>query len=363
MSDRTNHVTSTFWGCVQNSNVVTAGGDVQLTLANGTVLSVRQEDWVDFSDLITKVTQRLVGRGFVFEKVADFIESNPRGYFRVIADAGLGKTAIAAELIKRYRAVACFISASENRTQPERIINVLSAQLIASYALPYNSLPVRAGETSDWFYQRLREAASQPENRPVVVIIDAIDEADAPAPTRNWLYLPRDLPQGVYIILTHRPGDYLLTTVPNLPSSEQVITWDDPKQQSDIELHLRCQAEQPEIHQLLEKTTPSISVEEFVSELQKASQGNFMYLEYVLADIVAGNSGFNPLNLKELPQGLRGYYAQFWSGMEVVRHKEGWSDWNSLYRPIIELLGVALESVSVQWLADHIRRDTNEIRV
>jgi len=363
MSDRTNHVTSTFWGCVQNSNVVTAGGDVQLTLANGAVLSLRQEDWVDFSDLITKVTQRLVGRGFVFEKVADFIQSNPCGYFRVIADAGLGKTAIAAELTKRYLAVACFISASENRTQPERIINILSAQLVARYALPYNSLPVRAGETSDWFYQRLREAASQPENRPVVVIIDAIDETDAPAPTRNWLYLPRDLPQGVYIILTHRPGDYLLTTVPNLPYSEQVITSDDPKQQSDIELHLHCQAEQPEIRQLLEKTTPSISVEEFVSELQKASQGNFMYLEYVLADIVAGNSGFNPLNLKELPQGLRGYYAQFWSGMEAVRHKEGWPDWNSLYRPIIELLGVALESVSVQWLADHIRRDTNEIRV
>jgi len=140
MSDRTNHVTSTFWGCVQNSNVVTAGGDVQLTLANGAVLSLRQEDWVDFSDLITKVTQRLVGRGFVFEKVADFIQSNPCGYFRVIADAGLGKTAIAAELTKRYLAVACFISASENRTQPERIINILTAQLVARYALPYNSL-------------------------------------------------------------------------------------------------------------------------------------------------------------------------------------------------------------------------------
>ncbi|AVH63771.1 DUF928 domain-containing protein [Nostoc sp. 'Peltigera membranacea cyanobiont' N6] len=363
MSDRTNHVTSTFWGCVQNSNVVTAGGDVQLTLANGAVLSVRQEDWVDFSDLITKVTQRLVGRGFVFEKVADFIQSNPRGYFRVIADAGLGKTAIAAELTKRFDAVACFISASENRTQPERIINILSTQLIARYALPYDSLPVRAGETSDWFYQRLREAASKPENRPVVVIIDAIDEADAPAPTRNWLHLPRDLPPGVYIILTHRPGDYLLTTVPNLPSSEQVISWDDPKQQSDIEMHLRRQAEQAEIRQLLEKTTSSISVNEFVSELQKSSQGNFMYLEYVLADILAGNSGFNPLNLQALPQGLRGYYAQFWSGMEAVRYKEGWQDWNSLYCPVIELLGVALESVSVQWLADQIRRDANEIRV
>ncbi len=124
--NRTNHVTSTFWGCVQNSNVVTAGGDVQLTLANGAVLSVWQEDWVDFSDLITKVTQRLVGRGFVFEKIADFIQSNPYPlwlFSHYCRCAGLGKTAITAELTKRFRAVACFISASENRTQPERIIN------------------------------------------------------------------------------------------------------------------------------------------------------------------------------------------------------------------------------------------------
>lgn len=168
MSDRTNEVNSTFWGYVQNSTIVTASGDVQLTLANGSVLSVRQEDWVDFSGLIARVTQRLVGRGFVFEKVADFIQNNPCGYFHIIADAGLGKTAIAAELTKRYQAPACFISACENRTQTERILNILCTQLIARYALPHNFLPVEAGKTSDWFYERLKEAASKSETRPVV---------------------------------------------------------------------------------------------------------------------------------------------------------------------------------------------------
>ncbi len=365
MKDRANEVSPTFWGYVQNSTVVTAGGNVQLTLTNGAVLSVQQEDWVDFSDLIARVTQRLVGRGFVFERVANFIQNTPCGYFHPIADAGLGKTAIAAELTKRYQAPACFISANENRTQRERILNILSTQLIARYTLPHKFLPVDAGKTSDYFSGRLKEAASNPENLPVVVVIDAIDEADVPPPTCNWLYLPKHLPKGVYVILTYRPGNYLLTTDPGVRVEKQIITWDEPLQQKDIESHLRRQVERPEIRQVLENATPTVTQEQFITKLQEASQGNFMYLEYVLGSIISGETGFTPLNLNELPQGLKSYYAQFWAGMEAVRYKddkEHWDDWIGLYRPVIELLAVALEPVSVEWFADHVGRQPDEIR-
>ncbi|MEG3918008.1 GUN4 domain-containing protein [Microcoleus sp. T3_A4] len=362
MNDRAKEVNSTFWGYVQNSTVVTASGNVQIKLTNGTVLSVRQEDWADFSDLIARVTQRLVGRGFIFEKVADFIQNNSCGYFRLIADAGLGKTAIAAELTKRYRAPACFVSANENRTQPERILNILSTQLIARYTLPHMFLPMGAGKTSDWFYGRLKEAASNPEGLPVVVVIDAIDEADVPPPACNWLYLPKNLPKGVYVILTHRPGDYLLTTDPGVRVEEQIITWDDPLQQRDIELYLPLQVKRPEIREVLENATPTVTQNQFIAKLQEASQGNFMYLEYVMDSITSGEAGFTPLNLNKLPQGLTSYYAQFWAGMEAVRCKEGWDEWSRLYRPVIELLGVALEPVSVEWFADHVDRQPDEIR-
>ncbi|MFM9264956.1 NACHT domain-containing protein [Tychonema sp. BBK16] len=368
MNDRANEVNSTFWGYVQNSTVVTAGGNVQLTLTNGAVLSVQQEDWVDFSDLIARVTQRLVGRGFVFERVADFIQNTPCGYFHLIADAGLGKTAIAAELTKRYQAPACFISANENRTQPERILNILSTQLIARYALPHTFLPVGAGKTSDWFYERLKEAALKeaainPKSLPVVVVIDAIDEADVPPPGCNWLYLPKNLPKGVYVILTHRDGNYLLTTDPGVRVKEQIITWDDPLQQTDIESHLRRQVKRPEMREVLENATPTVTQEQFIAKFQEASQGNFMYLEYVLDSIIGGEAGFTPLDLNKLPQGLRSYYDQFWAGMEAVRCKEGWDEWSHLYCPVIELLGVALEPVSLEWFADHVGRKPDEIRV
>jgi hypothetical protein len=147
-----------------------------------------------------------------------------------------------------------------------------------------------------------------------VVVIDAIDEADVPPPACNWLYLPKNLPKGVYVILTHRPGDYLLTTDPGVRVEEQIITWDDPLQQRDIELYLPRQVKRPEIREVLENAIPTVTQEQFIDKLQEASQGNFMYLEYVLDSITSGEAGFTPLDLNKLPQGLRSYYDQFWAG-------------------------------------------------
>lgn len=340
---------------------ITSNGSVQLNLANGSAFSARQEDWANFTDLIARVTHGFTGREFIFQALTEFIAHNSRGYFRITAEAGLGKTAIAAELAKRYLAPACFISVGEGRTQPERVLNILSTQVIARYGLPHITLPPSAGETSDWFYERLKEAANFSDD-PVVVVIDAIDEADSTPPGHNWLHLPSDLPEGVYTVLIHRPGDYPLTTVPNLQVDEFVITWSDPKQQADIEAHLRQQAQSPEIQRALENATPPVDTERFVAALREASQGNFMYLQYVLNDIAAYEQDLTPLDLKKLPQGLKGYYTQFWSQLEAARKTEGWSDWDKLYRPVIALLGAAREPIPEKWLANHINREQEEIR-
>lgn len=198
-------VSPSFWGELINSTVVTAGGDVHLTLANGASVSVRPEDWPDSAALVARTTRWFVGRSFVFEAIAQFLKRQPRGYFHVVADAGLGKTAIAAELIKRYRTPGYFLSVSAGRTRPDLALNAISAQLIVRYALPHSSLPPQAGETSDTVYHLLQEAASNPVHRPVLAVIDALDEADPTPSGHNWLHLPGDLPDGVLPDLDSSP--------------------------------------------------------------------------------------------------------------------------------------------------------------
>src|SRR5271165_5739238 len=56
------------------------------------------KDYVyDFSELINTITSEFVGREFVFQKLEEFLQRNTNGYLRIVADAGLGKTALAAQ--------------------------------------------------------------------------------------------------------------------------------------------------------------------------------------------------------------------------------------------------------------------------
>src|SRR5438105_1478870 len=49
-----------------------------------------------------------VGRTDVFAALEGFREQHASGYFRIVADAGLGKTVLAAEIARRYRASVFF---------------------------------------------------------------------------------------------------------------------------------------------------------------------------------------------------------------------------------------------------------------
>jgi len=316
----------------------------------------------DVGKTIAAETEWFTGRTFVFEWLETQLRTLPCGYLRLIADAGLGKTAIAAEVARRYNAVIHFINAAAGITRTDQCLNALAVQLIARYGLKHDHLPERAGLDSDFLQTLLQEAAAARDDAPILLVIDALDEVDASTPGHNWLHLPQQLPQGVFILLTHRPGDYPVAVGPQLPQSEPLrINWDDATQQQDIEAHLRRQAVRPELQRALASATPPIAVDTFVQALQGAAEGNFMYLAYVLADIARREPGFDPLNLQALPRGLDGYYGQFWAQMEQVKGQDGWAEWKNLYRPVIELLGVAGEPVTAEWLASQTGREAEEI--
>jgi hypothetical protein len=65
----------------------------------------------DFREDIAKA-RGFVGHEPVFDYLADFQGWRPSGYIRIIADAGLSKTALAAEAARRFAAPAFFTNAS-----------------------------------------------------------------------------------------------------------------------------------------------------------------------------------------------------------------------------------------------------------
>lgn len=315
----------------------------------------------DFGDAIARVARWFVGRKPLFASLDAFIRQHPCGYFRIEAGAGLGKTAIAAELARRYDALVHFFSASEGITSPDRCLNHLCAQLIARFDLPHTHLPARAGADAAFFRSLLAEAAARQDGRPLILVVDALDEAEPVSPGHNPAHLPGSLPQGVYIALTHRPGDYPLQTEAATRVQLHAIAWDDENQQDDIEQHLRRQAQRPEIRRALEGASPPLTADRFVAALKQRSEGNFKYLDYVLADIEGRKPGFDPLNLAGLPQGLEGYYEHFWQRMETAGKAEGWAEWRGLYKPALSYLAAAGEPVTALWLAVQTKRPADEV--
>ena len=99
---------------------------------------------IDFTSLIASETAGFVGREPVFAALDAFAADDDNGYFEIVADAGLGKTAIAAEIARRRDAIAFFASASRGYTRPERFLTHVCGELITRHALDLRP-PAQAG--------------------------------------------------------------------------------------------------------------------------------------------------------------------------------------------------------------------------
>lgn len=325
-----------------------------------------RHDVVDFGPLIEEETRWYTGRTMLLAQVHDAVaDITAGGYVSIVADAGLGKTALAAELAVRLKAPAFFCSVAGGLTTAARCLRHLSAELILRHDLPYESLPDSAGRDAAFLCKLMAEARARIQE-PIVLVVDGLDEAEKPAVGQNILQLPDRLPPGCHIIITQRPTGLRLTTQGQTRLLELTIKVSQPGQRTDIELHLLRQVERPEIRRALQHMGQSAGVDVFVKKLADAAQGNFKYLAYVLEDIAEGSireEGTPSLDTMVLPLGLRRYYEHFWQRMGMEQMPESaWSDWDRLYRPVVTLLAVAKEPISPGWLAAHCGQREEEIR-
>ena len=81
-----------------------------------------------------------------------------------------------------------------------------------------------------------------------------------------------------------------------------------------------------------------------------------MYLGYVLPAIEEGR--FVQGTLDELPDGLMAYYQRHWRQMREGNERE----FDSVYEPIVCILGVAQEPVAVQQIANWTKLSQGQVK-
>ncbi len=268
----------------------------------------------EFEALIKQKIETFCGRKFVFEEIKQFISNNSNGYFTVVGDAGMGKSALAAKYVSDNEFPCYFNIRSEGRNRPELFLKSIRQQLINRYWL-------QKAEEADLptLLQKASEELAAGER--LVIVVDALDEVEQ-EPGGNLLYLPNTLPNGVYFLLTRRPynrENKRLSLSPEVPVKEldlrnQYVELNREDIKEYIWLFINNPKQQDALRKWIEDR--SIAPKQFVEQVADKSENNFMYLRYVLPEIARGF--YNDLSLKELPDGLQDYYQVHWvrMGME-----------------------------------------------
>ena len=268
-----------------------------------------------FASLIRERTADFVGREYVFEAFAAFASREANGYFIIEGDPGMGKTAFLAEFVRRFACIAHFNIAQEGINRTSQFLEGVCNQLINAYSLVYTSLPPSAWIDGKFFGQVLTEAAGRlGHQEKLLIAVDALDEVDATSQTvgANILYLPVSLPEHVYFIVTRRRVKVPLVT--HAPSYLFDLSQCSELSLQDIHTYLRRKADRPGLRAWME--TLRISVEEFVEELARRSENNFMYVRCLLSDIERGI--YRDVGLETLPRGLEAYYEDHWRRMGMT---------------------------------------------
>jgi WD40 repeat protein len=288
------------------------------------------------------------GREWLIRQIDKFIATRRRGYVIIQAEAGVGKSSLAAHLVWTRPWLHHFTRLPGGRS-PEAARKSLAAQLIARWRLeeyaPEGILPSSADRV-DWFDRLLHSAAQrrdvQEPDEPIVLVIDGLDEAEASAASDAALPLglPASLPDRVYAVVTSRFGiDRSLHAVRN-PADWQQIEVDGIDNLGDM-------------RRFIDDVTDPSSSDRQLADVLKASGvdlawlrrtlaercgGVWIYLRYVLDEIRDGMREAGQVD--RLPADLAGYYAQQierWRDEQVGTAGE--SRWASVNLPLLVTLG------------------------
>ena len=294
----------------------------------------------DFSRLIRDKTEGFVGRRWIFDAIAQFTQKNPRGYFILRGDPGIGKTALMAELVKRERYPHHFNLRTEGIQRPEQFIRNIAAQVAATYGLEPSPLPADAAQSARFLNSLLDKVSArlQPGEK-AALVVDALDETDLSllAPGANTLYLPASLPAGFYVFVTSRRGDFPLHV-----QCEQEVCDIDPRSThnlQDVRDYVESRLSSAGIRAYL--TAQGLEDASFIEVVSERSEGNFMYLRHVLPEIEKG--AYRGRDFRTLPAGLESYYEDHWRRMRSRDENE----WFEFQLPVLVALTAFQEPISV----------------
>ncbi len=309
-------------------------------------------DPLPFGAEINEHLARFTGRDWIFQKIDHWLaDAGAEKIFWITGGPGVGKTALAAKLSATRPDIVAVHFCQAGHTQkgdPRRcvlsIVYQLSTQL-PEYESRLNALPLQSIITESdarTLFDRLilqPLAANFPDpGRMLVVLIDALDEATQEGRNALASFLGAEFPKTppwLRLIITSRPDPEV--TYPLQAITADVIDVAASENESDIRAFLQRELKS---HLLDVRHASAI-----VDSLIRRSEGNFLYVEWLRREIMAGRVSL--ADPGALPQGMGGVYAQFaarqWPDVGTFKKDIG---------PVLDIVAAAREPLTLAFLGE-----------
>jgi WD40 repeat protein len=309
-------------------------------------------DPLPFGAEINEHLARFTGRDWIFQKINHWLaDAGAEKIFWITGGPGVGKTALAAKLSATRPDIVAVHFCQAGHTQkgdPRRcvlsIVYQLSTQL-PEYESRLNALPLQSIITESdarTLFDRLilqPLAANFPDpGRMLVVLIDALDEATQEGRNALASFLGAEFPKTpawLRLIITSRPDPEV--TYPLQAITADAIDAATSENESDIRAFLQRELKS---HLLDVRNASAI-----VDGLIQRSEGNFLYVEWLRREIMAGRVSL--ADPGALPQGMGGVYAQFaarqWPDVGTFKKDIG---------PVLDIVAAAREPLTLAFLGE-----------
>lgn len=301
----------------------------------------------DQTAYVEEHTRDFVGRAFAFQSISRFIRDTggQGGVFFIVAQPGVGKTALMAMLARERNCVHHFNRRSVGGPTGKRhLLGNLCSQVIAKYDLGLRDLPESATEDSSYLADLLGQASRREQGGPILVVIDSADEMDDPRAAASVIHCQES---AAYFFVSTRPG--FLDELPNelrgttLNQEELHIDPLGAVNLADVREYIQRWLHMDGIQHYISEQ--HMTERTFIEEIQGRSEGNFMYLRHTLPAIERGT--LHRRETSQLPQGLLGYYADHVEQMESTEP----AAWTTVQLPVLAVLSVLQRPLTITQIA------------
>jgi hypothetical protein len=372
---------------------------------------------LDFSAYIARRTKNFIGREWVFQAINDWLSvKDTSRYFLLTGEPGCGKSAIAARLTQfslgtatasqtmpfinpgflsavhfcltseiwwinphtfaqslalqladRYPGFAKALAEKSGDRQivmqvEQNVEQVKGGQVIGVYI---RKLDVSALPPQDAFIRVVREPLetliSQGFDEPIVILVDSLDESLHYSGTDSIASLLSSieyLPANIHFILTSRLEKDIIRPF-GRNSFECSLTSSKGLSRSKVDVEKYVSLTLTQHPEVSEKLVQEMSQKEFITAISEKSEGNFLYLSFLLDMLKSAPERITQDSLDHLPIGLDGTYIGF---IERLTKKD-MEVWTDEYAPVLGTLAVARSSLTESQISAFVKMNRPEVRI